>query len=85
MRYALIAAIALLAACATPAQRAERVMAIHGPYCDKLGFQRDTDPWRNCVMQQANAAQAASSAAYSTYQQSRPRTCVPNGSGVTCY
>lgn len=62
---AIVIVTVLLTACATPQQRAERQMRVYGPYCDTLGFQRDTDPWRNCILQQAGIAaqQAAASAA----------------------
>ena len=47
----------LSTACVTPAQRAadaerqiEMAMNTFGPACDKLGFQRGTDPWRECVL-----------------------------------
>jgi hypothetical protein len=53
-----IAFIGLLAGCATPEQQAahaqqemERTMAIYGPACERLGYQANTDQWRNCVMQ----------------------------------
>ena len=39
----------LLSACATPEQRADQTLAAFGPYCDRLGYQRDTDAWRHCV------------------------------------
>ena len=50
--------IALLAGCAaTPAEREARIqreidqmIQSYGPTCDKLGYTRDTDPWRDCVL-----------------------------------
>lgn len=46
-----------LAGCATPAQDAvkfeqqfERRVQTYGASCEKIGFTRDTDPWRNCVL-----------------------------------
>ena len=52
--------VALLAGCAmTPAERETRMqreldqmIQAHGPMCDKLGYKRDTDPWRNCLRNQ---------------------------------
>lgn len=51
-----VAAIAV-AGCATPAEQAARMeremdlnIQIYGPACEKLGFKRDTDTWRNCVL-----------------------------------
>jgi len=58
MRTLMLAlAVLSLAACTTPADRAARaqkevedMMAEYGPACDKLGYPRDTDAWRNCVL-----------------------------------
>lgn len=56
----LLLALLPLAACAplTPVERAaraeaemEQTIAVYGPACDKLGFKRDEDQWRNCVLQ----------------------------------
>jgi hypothetical protein len=55
---AVAATAGFLAGCAsTPAQEAARVerevdrmVQVYGPACAKLGYQRDTDLWRNCVM-----------------------------------
>lgn len=48
---------ALLAACATPAERAaqmereaEQMMQIYGPACEKLGYKSDSDLWRDCIL-----------------------------------
>ena len=48
----------LLAACATPQQRAERMqaemaeaMVTYGPACSHLGYTPNSDPWRECVLQ----------------------------------
>jgi hypothetical protein len=50
MKFALpVALLLFLSGCATPEQWAGEVMAAYGPYCDKLGYQRDTDAWRQCV------------------------------------
>lgn len=48
MRYVLLL---LLAGCAapTPEQRAANTIARYGPYCDRLGYTRDTDGWRACL------------------------------------
>ncbi len=47
----------LLLGCATPAERAARVQAevdemitVYGPGCEKLGFAKDTDQWRQCIL-----------------------------------
>ena len=51
MRYALVALL-LLAGCETPAQRAQNDINEYGPYCDALGYQRDSDGWRQCIQLQ---------------------------------
>ena len=52
--------VALLTACATPAERAaqmeleiDEMIQVYGPACERLGFQRDSDPWRDCVLRLA--------------------------------
>lgn len=54
---ALLLLAALLAGCATPAERAARVerdveemIAIYGPACERLGYKGDTDTWRDCIL-----------------------------------
>jgi hypothetical protein len=46
-----------LGGCMTPAERAEaakdevdRMVRVYGPACDKMGFTKDTDPWRECLL-----------------------------------
>ena len=53
----IVALAALLAGCASTAERAaqmqaeiDEMVAIYGPACEKLGFVGATDPWRNCVL-----------------------------------
>ncbi|HEY8024547.1 MAG TPA: hypothetical protein VIF60_08280 [Burkholderiaceae bacterium] len=53
----LVLALCTLTACSTPADRAaraqrevEQMMQEFGPACDKLGYTRDSDAWRNCVL-----------------------------------
>ena len=41
-----------LSGCASTEQYAARMADDYGPYCDKLGYQRNTDAWRNCVQTQ---------------------------------
>ncbi|HEX8978182.1 MAG TPA: hypothetical protein VF811_00620 [Parasulfuritortus sp.] len=48
---------ALLAGCATTAERAaqmqqqaDEMIAVYGPACVKLGYKKDTDPWRDCIL-----------------------------------
>ena len=28
----------------------EEMMTVYGPACERLGFQRDQDSWRNCIL-----------------------------------
>jgi len=49
-----------VAGCATQAERAARVqhevddmMGVYGPGCETLGYRRDSDPWRDCVLRLA--------------------------------
>jgi hypothetical protein len=28
----------------------DEMIVVYGPACEKLGFQANTDPWRNCVL-----------------------------------
>ncbi len=60
MRTLLIAmgAAAVLSGCATPQERAaraqadvEQMMQQYGPACRRLGYQENSDQWRNCVLQ----------------------------------
>ncbi len=58
---AISCAILVLQGCATPEERAARaqaemqeMMKVYGPACDKLGFAKDTDQWRQCVLQLAS-------------------------------
>lgn len=56
--FTLLSSIALLAACATPAEQAaylqrqmDTMIFVYGPACEKLGYTVKTDPWRNCILQ----------------------------------
>lgn len=56
-RQACVALVALLAGCATPAERAaqmqrevDEMIRVYGPACERLGFKGDTDAWRDCVL-----------------------------------
>lgn len=53
---ALLAA-SLLAACATPEQRAaemqrqvDEMITVYGPACERLGYSRDAQGWRDCIL-----------------------------------
>jgi hypothetical protein len=54
---AALVSLLFLAGCVTPQQRAaqmqaevERMMAIYGPACARLGYAAGSDTWRNCVL-----------------------------------
>lgn len=47
----------LLAGCQTQAERVaeqerevEDMIVVYGPACDRLGYQRNSDPWRDCLL-----------------------------------
>ncbi|GAB3465045.1 hypothetical protein GCM10027321_29620 [Massilia terrae] len=47
----------LLGGCATQADRAaeqqrevDEMIAVYGPACQKLGYQADTEQWRDCIL-----------------------------------
>jgi hypothetical protein len=57
MRTLALVLSALLAGCATEAERAaeqqrqvDEMVAVYGPACEKRGYKGDSDPWRNCVL-----------------------------------
>lgn len=47
-------AILLVSACAIPTaeQRAQRIIAMYGPFCEGLGYTVNTKAWRDCVMKE---------------------------------
>lgn len=57
MRYMLV--LFLLGGCATPEERADRIIARQGPFCERLGYPKDSDGWRDCVMQRDRQAREA--------------------------
>ncbi|MGE5472573.1 MAG: hypothetical protein ACM3X0_17410 [Bacteroidota bacterium] len=53
--------LSALVGCASPAERAARMQAevdemivVYGPACERLGYKRDSDPWRECVIRLAS-------------------------------
>lgn len=57
LRYLPLLCALVLPACMTTAERAARMqaevdemIAVYGPACEKLGYQRDEDGWRACVL-----------------------------------
>lgn len=60
LRFLTLAGVIMLTACVSPAERAARMQAeveemiqIYGPACEKLGYKRDDNPWRDCVIRLA--------------------------------
>jgi hypothetical protein len=56
-RYFTILLAVILFGCTTPAERAAIVQAqvdeminVYGPGCEKLGYTKDSDPWRECIL-----------------------------------
>ena len=43
---------ALLVGCATPQEKAEQMIERYGPMCEKLGYTKNTDPWRDCILKE---------------------------------
>ena len=63
LSFLLVIISTLLTGCATvsPAERsaqmqrrADEMLQIYGPACDKLGYAHESDEWRNCVIDLAN-------------------------------
>lgn len=56
----LLGLVMLLAGCASnpqqeqqkAAQRMEYKIQVYGPACEKLGFAKDTDAWRECIQRE---------------------------------
>ena len=58
MRYLLL--VLLLSGCASPEQKAARDIVRYAPYCETLGYQPNTNDWRQCVREERANAVAAS-------------------------
>jgi len=68
---------ASLAGCASPAQQAavmeremDRMIVVYGPACERLGFSKNTDAWRNCVLNLSNKDDFEQYYAYPNYRPS---------------
>lgn len=61
---------ATLAGCATPQERAAKVIAKYGPYCQGLGLKVGSEPFAACV-QQEDARASAAAAAFNDQMQMR--------------
>lgn len=82
--FIFLSLVALLAGCATPAERAAQMqrevndmIQIYGPACEKLGYQAGTDPWRDCILRLDTNA---------TYRRGYPTTtsCIGHRGFMQC-
>lgn len=78
MRYLFV--VFLLAGCVTPQQRAERSIAMHAPYCEKLGFERNTDAWRQCIVNEETGRRQREAV-----DRSKQQTCSIFGGTLYCH
>lgn len=79
----LLIVLLLLQGCALHEQMISDRIAAKGPICEKMGFQKDTDPYRQCQLQLYHTDQANANAAMGFI--SRPKTCTAVGATVSCY
>ncbi len=75
----------VLAGCATPAERAaqwqvevDNMVQVYGPACEKFGYKRDDDKWRDCVLRLS----ARDNLRYRTYPRST--TCIGHRGFYNC-
>ncbi len=85
LRTLILSVVLLLAGCATPAERAARMEAevdemiqVYGPACDKLGYKRDSDTWRDCVIRLNTAVEQR------YYSRPTTTTCFGHRGFFTC-
>lgn len=76
MRIVLLALV--LTGCYSPQRHAENLQRIHGPYCESMGFKRNTDPWRQCIQQREDRNNAAVDSIRT------PQTCTRIGNQLFC-
>ena len=58
LRYlVMVVILATLPGCMTQAERTaaaqaevDEMIKVYGPACDKLGYAKETDPWRDCIL-----------------------------------
>lgn len=48
----------------------DRMIAVYGPACERLGFSKNTDVWRNCVLNLSNKDDFEQYYAYPNYRPS---------------
>lgn len=57
MRYLWI--VFLVAGCSPGAiavKQTEHAMRAYGPACERLGYQPQTDPWRDCILKMSSSS-----------------------------
>lgn len=77
MRLIALVCVVSLAGCVTAEQQADLDIAEFSPYCEKLGYEKNTDKWRDCIQTQATSSRWGG--------QRMPVHCVPSGRGMYCY
>ncbi len=77
MRVIALACVVVLAGCVTAEQQADLDIAEFSPYCEKLGYERNSDKWRDCILSKATSLREGG--------QRLPIHCVPSGRGMYCY
>lgn len=57
MRFFIMISIMMVVGCTTVSERTAQAehdmdvsLLIYGPACEKLGYQKDSDSWRGCVL-----------------------------------
>lgn len=84
-RILTILLLAAISGCVSQAQRAAAIQAevddmikVYGPACEKLGYAKDTDPWRDCILRLR---------AHDDRYMTRPTTtnCVGSRGFYNCY
>lgn len=84
---------ALLAACATtPEQQrayaereANRLRQAHGQTCENLGYQPETDKWRDCLLQRESQRLMQQNYWYPGYPFYSPSFCHHHGGRLVCH
>lgn len=81
--------VAVLAGCATTADRAARVerdveemIQVFGPACEKLGYKANSDQWRDCVLRLSSKDSFERYSRYSRYPSST--TCTGHRGFFNC-
>lgn len=80
----LVAGILVLTACATPQERAQKVVERYGPYCEGLGYTKGTDPWRQCIQTELARVTAFIMSNDPTPSKSVRTTCTSAGNTTNC-